>query len=140
VTRDANPDRQIGDERRDHAHRAPHPRQRHRSSGPARGDEPRALLSAGAGGRGPNEGNLRIPAAVKAARPLAVTTLDDFDFGYQRSVRTQVVLHLAQLDFLLEAKKNVIFLGPPAPAVTHLSIAVVQPPAAATWSRSPPPT
>jgi DNA replication protein DnaC len=49
---------------------------------------------------------------VKAARLPAVKTLDDFDFTFQRSVRKQVVLHLAQLDFLLETS-NVIFLGPP---------------------------
>jgi DNA replication protein DnaC len=34
-----------------------------------------------------------------------------------------VVLHLAQLDFLLEAS-NVIFLGPPGTGKTHLSIAL----------------
>jgi DNA replication protein DnaC len=38
---------------------------------------------------------------VKAARLPAVKTLDDFDFSYQRSVCNQVLLHLAQLDFLL---------------------------------------
>ena len=42
----------------------------------------------------------------------AIKTLDDFDFSFQRSVRKQVVLHLAQLDFLREAS-NVVFLGPP---------------------------
>ena len=34
---------------------------------------------------------------VKNARLPAVKTLDDFDFGFARSVRKQVVLHLAQL-------------------------------------------
>jgi transposase len=49
---------------------------------------------------------------VKAARLPAIKTLDDFDFTFQRSVRKQVIAHLAQLDFLLEAS-NVVFLGPP---------------------------
>ena len=60
---------------------------------------------------------------VRAARLPAVKTLDDFDFAFQRSVRKQVVLHLAQLDFLLEYS-NVVFLGPPGTGKTHLSIAL----------------
>ena len=60
---------------------------------------------------------------VKAARLPAVKALDDFGFSFQRSVRKQVVAHLAQLDSILEAS-NVIFLGPPGTGKTHLSIAL----------------
>ncbi len=60
---------------------------------------------------------------IKAARFPQVKTLDDFDFGFQRSVRREVLSHLAQLDFLVE-RKNVIFLGPPGTGKTHLSIAL----------------
>src|SRR5437867_3978717 len=62
-------------------------------------------------------------ARVKAARFPQVKTLDDFDFAFQRSVRRQVISHLAQLDFLREGT-NVVFLGPPGTGKTHLSIAL----------------
>jgi len=62
-------------------------------------------------------------ARVRAARFPAVKTLDDFDFGFARSLKRETVLHLHQLDFLAE-RQNVIFLGPPGTGKTHLSIAL----------------
>ncbi len=55
---------------------------------------------------------------VRAARFPQVKTLDDFDFSFQRSVKRELVAHLAQLDFLCE-RKNVILLGPPGTGKTH---------------------
>src|ERR687896_1781757 len=60
---------------------------------------------------------------IKAARFPAHKTLEDFDFSYQRSVRKEVVSHLGALDFV-EARDNVIFLGPPGTGKTHLAIAL----------------
>ena len=62
-------------------------------------------------------------ARIKAARFPARKTLDDFDFDHQRSLRRDVIAHLGQLDFV-DARDNVVFLGPPGTGKTHLSIAL----------------
>jgi DNA replication protein DnaC len=59
-------------------------------------------------------------ARIRLARFPARKTIDGFDFGYQTSVRRQVVLHLASLDFIT-GHENVIFLGPPGTGKTHLA-------------------
>jgi DNA replication protein DnaC len=66
-----------------------------------------------------NGGELRIRAAHLPARK----TLEDFDFTHQRSVKREVIAHLCALDFI-EAKDNVVFLGPPGTGKTHLALAI----------------
>ena len=69
--------------------------------------------------RAANGGELRI----RAARFPARKTLEEFDFAHQRSVKRDVISHLAALDFV-EAKENVVFLGPPGTGKTHLATAI----------------
>jgi hypothetical protein len=58
---------------------------------------------------------------IKAARFPARKTLEDFDYDHQRSLKRDQVLHLGTLDFV-EARDNVVFLGPPGTGKTHLAI------------------
>jgi DNA replication protein DnaC len=60
-------------------------------------------------------------ARIKAARFPARKTLEDFDYGFQRSIKRDAIAHLATLDFTAEAN-NVVFLGPPGTGKTHLAI------------------
>ena len=62
-------------------------------------------------------------ARIRAARFPARKALEDFDHDHQRSVRREVVAHLGALDFV-EARENVVFLGPPGTGKTHLAIAL----------------
>ncbi len=62
-------------------------------------------------------------ARIRAARFPSRKTLEEFDWSFQRSVKKDLVLHLAQLDFLL-GKENVVLLGPPGTGKTHLAIAL----------------
>jgi DNA replication protein DnaC len=78
-----------------------------------------ACLEREVAARQSNGGELRI----RAARFPARKTLEEFDFDHQRSLKREVIAHLGALDFV-EAKDNVVFLGPPGPGKTHLAIGV----------------
>lgn len=65
----------------------------------------------------------KIQRRIKAAHFPMPKTLDDFDFTFQTSVKKQVLLHLAGLDFVRE-HSNAILVGPPGTGKTHLSIAL----------------
>jgi hypothetical protein len=54
----------------------------------------------------------RIERRIKAARFPVLKTLEEFDFTFQTSIKKQVLLHLAGLDFVRE-HSNVILIGPP---------------------------
>ena len=58
---------------------------------------------------------------IRSARFPARKSLEDFDFDHQRSLKRETIAHLGTLDFV-EAKENVVFLGPPGTGKTHLSI------------------
>jgi DNA replication protein DnaC len=76
-----------------------------------------ACLEREVAARQSNGGELRI----RAARFPARKTLEDFDFDHQRSLKRDAIAHLGALDFI-EAKDNVVFLGPPGTGKTHLAI------------------
>jgi len=76
-----------------------------------------ACLEREVAARQSNGGEIRI----RAARLPARKTLEEFDFDHQRSLKRDVIAHLGALDFV-EAKDNVIFLGPPGTGKTHLAI------------------
>ncbi|GIH73542.1 IS21-like element helper ATPase IstB [Sphaerimonospora thailandensis] len=60
---------------------------------------------------------------VKSAGFPAHKTVEDFDFDHQRSVKREIVTHLAALDFIL-AKDNAVLLGPPGTGKTHIAIGI----------------
>ncbi len=76
-----------------------------------------ACLEREVAARQSNGGELRI----RAARFPARKTLEEFDFDHQRNLRRDVISHLGALDFV-EARENVVFLGPPGTGKTHLAI------------------
>jgi DNA replication protein DnaC len=78
-----------------------------------------ACLEREVAARQSNGGEIRIRAAHLPARK----TLEEFDFDHQRSLKRDVIAHLGALDFV-EAKENVVFLGPPGTGKTHLAIGI----------------
>jgi DNA replication protein DnaC len=78
-----------------------------------------ACLEREVAARQSNGGELRI----RAARFPARKTLEEFDFDHQRSLKRDVIAHLGALDFV-EAKENVVFLGPPGTGKTHLATGI----------------
>jgi len=78
-----------------------------------------ACLEREVAARQSNGGELR----VRAARFPARKTIEEFDFDHQRSLKRDVIAHLGALDFI-EAKENVVFLGPPGTGKTHLAIGI----------------
>jgi DNA replication protein DnaC len=76
-----------------------------------------ACLEREVAARQSNGGEIRI----RAARFPARKSLEDFDFDHQASLKREVIAHLGALDFI-EAKENVVFLGPPGTGKTHLAI------------------
>src|SRR5580658_9590092 len=76
-----------------------------------------ACLEREVAARQSNGGEIRI----RSARFPARKTLEEFDYDHQRSLKRDVIAHLGALDFV-EAKENVVFLGPPGTGKTHLAI------------------
>jgi len=62
-----------------------------------------------------------IKTKVTTARFPYVKTIEQFDFSFQPSLNEKEIARLGSLAFI-EAKGNVIFLGPPGVGKTHLAV------------------
>jgi DNA replication protein DnaC len=57
---------------------------------------------------------------IRAARFPARKSIEEFDFEHARGLKRDTIGHLGTLDFV-NAKDNVVFLGPPGTGKTHLA-------------------
>jgi len=57
---------------------------------------------------------------IRAARFPARKSIEEFDFDHARGLKRDTIGHLGTLDFV-NAKDNVVFLGPPGTGKTHLA-------------------
>jgi len=64
-----------------------------------------------------------MASRLRTARFPSVKTLEEFNFDYQRSVKRDLIAHLATGAYVSKAE-NVILLGPPGTGKTHLAIAL----------------
>lgn len=62
-----------------------------------------------------------VKTKVTTARFPYVKTIEQFDFSFQPSLNEKEIARLGSLAFI-EAKENVIFLGPPGVGKTHLAV------------------
>jgi DNA replication protein DnaC len=62
-----------------------------------------------------------VKTKVTTARFPYVKTIEQFDFSFQPSLNDREIAQLGSLAFI-EAKGNVIFLGPPGVGKTHLAV------------------
>jgi len=62
-----------------------------------------------------------VKTKITTARFPYVKTIEQFDFSFQPSLNEKEVARLGSLAFI-EAKGNVIFLGPPGVGKTHLAV------------------
>lgn len=64
-----------------------------------------------------------IQRRIFGAKFPFVKTIEDFDFTFQPSLNEKEIAQLATLNFI-EAKENIVFLGPPGVGKSHLAIAL----------------
>ena len=64
-----------------------------------------------------------IQRRIFSAKFPFVKTIEDFDFGFQPSLNEKEIAQLATLNFI-DAKENIVFLGPPGVGKSHLAIAL----------------